>query len=32
MPPHPLFNFGKKHFVKINLNLMVFIQEIIHVK
>ena len=32
MPPHPLTNFEIQNIIKININLMVFIQEIIYLK
>ena len=32
MPPHLLKNLEIKNIMKINLNLMVFIQEIIYLK
>ena len=30
MPPHPLTNFEIQNIIKINLNLMMFIQEVIY--
>ena len=32
MSPHPLTNFETQNIIKSNLNLMVFIQEIIYLK
>ena len=32
MPPYPLKNFQIQNIIKMNLNLMVFIQEIIYLK
>ena len=30
MPPHPLTNFEIQNIIKTNLNLMMFIQEVIY--
>ena len=32
MPPHPLTNFEIQSIIKMNLNLMVFVQEIIYIR
>ena len=32
MPPHPLTNFEIQNIIKMNLNLMEFIQEMIYLK
>ena len=32
MPPHPLTNFEIQSIIKMNLNLMAFIQEIVYLK
>ena len=32
MPPHPLTNFEIQKIIKMNLDLMVFIQEVIYKK
>ena len=32
MPPHPLKHFERKSIIKMSLNLIVFIQEIIDLK
>ena len=32
MPPHPLTNFEIKSIIKMNLNLMAFIEEIIYIR
>ena len=32
MPPHPLTNFEIQSIIKMNLNLMAFIEEIIYIR
>ena len=32
MPPHPLTNFEIQSIIKMNLNLMAFVEEIIYIR